>query len=168
MSRDPGTSRSAVDPAGTVRRPVLAARRWRPLVLAAVLSAATVSGGCVTARNSLGTSNSPCFVALPRAAAAVRHQGRLGGVRLVTWGQLTRSSDVYQIDIKRKLAPPQKLCLVAYLGRFRHSEVLRPAGAGRAHLAIVMVLWPKNTVLDTLLVHRPPTRFGHPRIGAGG
>ena len=38
-------------------------------------------GGCAAPRNTLGTSASPCFRALPTAQAAVHHQGHFVGVR---------------------------------------------------------------------------------------
>ena len=49
------------------------------LVLAALLTAA-----CAAPRNTLGTSASPCFRALPTAKAAVHNHGRFVGVRRVS------------------------------------------------------------------------------------
>jgi len=150
------------------RRPWLAGcpgavRAVGALVVAAVLAALLLSS-CTTVRSELGTSNGPCYVALPEASAAVHGQGHLNGVRLVWSDSLRRSSDVYADALVGRVRTRQRFCVVEYSGHFERSGVLHPAGRRRGHLAIVIVSYPRPEVVVTILVHSPPSRFGHPHV----
>jgi len=139
------------------------ARTAGALVVAAILAALILSS-CTSARSELGTSNGPCYVALPEASAAVHGQGHLSGVRLAWSDSLRRTSDVYRDALVGRVRTRQLFCVVAYSGHFERSGVLHPAGRRRGHLAIVIVSYPKPEVLVTILVHVPPNRFGHPHV----
>jgi hypothetical protein len=149
------------------RRPVTRVPRVRALAAVAALTVALGLGAaaCSSARSELGTTNGPCFIALPTAKAAVHSRGHLIGVRLVTWGQL-HSTAPYRALAKLSVARPQRLCLVAFGGRFNHVNVERPVGKHRhGVLAIVVVRYPQNRLLATVVVRHSPTAFGHPHLG---
>jgi hypothetical protein len=132
--------------------------------LAAAFLAAAVLSSCTSARNELGTSNGPCYVALPEASAAVHGQGHLSGVRLVWSDSLRRTSDVYRDALVGRVRTRQRFCVVEYSGHFERSGVLHPVGQRRGHVAIVIVSYPRPEVVVTILVHSPPNRFGHPHV----
>ena len=150
------------------RRPPFAgcadlARAAGAVVVAAIV-AAMVLASCTSARSELGTSNGPCYLALPEASAAVHGQGHLNGVRLVWSDSLLRSSQVYADALVGRVRTRQRFCVVEYSGHFERSGVLHPAGRRRGHLAIVIVSYPRPEVVVTILVHFPPNRFGHPHV----
>ena len=139
------------------------ARAAGALVAAAALAALLLSS-CTSARSELGTSNGPCYLALPEASAAVHGQGHLSGVRLVWSDSLRRTSDVYRDALLGRVRTRQRFCVIEYSGHFKRSGVLHPVGRRRGHLAIVIVSYPHPEVVVTILVHSPPNRFGHPHV----
>ncbi len=135
--------------------------RWA-LVVALALSVLGL-GGCSAGRANLGTSDAPCYIALPTAAKAVGSQGRLIGVRLqsvptVTYRRLDAALD-------RAGVRSGRVCLVAYGGTFSSGSVARPEGRPSGHLAVVVLRYPSGTLVATVLFHRLPARFGHSHLG---
>ncbi len=118
-------------------------------VIAAVLTAA-----CAAPRNTLGTSASPCFRALPTAEAAVHHHGRFVGVRRVSH---TRLAELFHTQ-----PPPGKdFCLVGFSGGFRPEQVDHAVGTNPGRYAAVVVTLRGTTALQTFLVDSLPTHLRH-------
>lgn len=146
-------------------RPCSTLRRARTAVVAAALTIALPLGlsGCSGGRASLGTTNAPCYVALPTAAHAVGATARLDGVRLmkvsaITYARLSaalRSADVTD----------GRVCLVAFKGTFTASTVSDPSGRASGHLAVVVLRYPDGKLIATVLFQHLPTRFGHSHFG---
>jgi len=132
----------------------------RRVALASLLAVAL--SGCAAARDSLGTTASPCFDALAVAGNAVHHRGTFAGVVQV-------SLDKFKADTH---LPPgfsstgrgvRDVCVVAYQGRFRSDQVERPIGprpaGGVGRYAIVVVSKPQNRLLGTIVRQTEPLRF---------
>lgn len=137
----------------------------RGAVVAFLCAVALVASACTSARSELGTRNGDCFVALPAAHTAVRGHGHLVGELLVTWGQI-HADRPYRTLVDHP-APPQRLCLVAFGGRFERSAVQRGGGHERGRLAIVVVEYPQLRVVATMVVRHPPGLFGHSHLLIG-
>ena len=121
---------------------------------------------CSAVRNSLGTTNGACFVALPAANGAVGGHGRLIGVRLVQVSQLkTLSPKLYRAAVDAPGPKITQVCLVAFHGRFSAPGVRHPVGRPSGHLAIVEIEYPDKRQLATLILRRVPMSFGHNHIG---
>ena len=138
---------------------------------AALLAMALVAGGsvlsaCTAARNDLGTADSPCYVAIPAATAAIHTPKHLKGVALVDLAEL-RADDrqLYRAAAHTSGRPAQSVCLVAFTGHFQADQVTAPVGEPTGRLAVVALRYPDNRVLATLLVPHPPFAFGHSHIG---
>ncbi len=127
---------------------------------------ATALTGCTSARNTLGTSASPCFEALAVAEDAVHGRGTFAGVRAM-------SLDAFGQDIALRAELAARfgkkvngICVVSYRGLFRLRQVERPLGppppGGVGHYAIVIVSKPQNRLLGTVVRLSQPLRFGHP------
>jgi len=127
------------------------------------LLAGTLSG-CSSVRNSLGTSNAPCYIALPAASAAIRGHGRLLGVRLEKVDSFPVGSHLREVASKEE-PNIQRVCLVAFQGSYNFSDVSKPAGRIVGMVAVVVVGYPDGHLLATLILRRVPLRFGHSRIG---
>jgi hypothetical protein len=141
--------------------------RWSATLAGALAVAVSgVLSGCSPLRNGLGTSNGPCYVALPAASAAVHGSGRLVGVRLVAVPGLRRAApSVYAVASVPGGAPVSKVCLVAYSGRFSSSSVSMPRGRPGGRLAVVVLVYPGNRLLGTIIFRHIPLEFGHARLG---
>ncbi len=149
----------------TSRRPGRARRAVRA-VLAGALAALALSA-CASARSDLGTSSGPCYVALPAAEGAVHGAGRLVGVRLVSVGALqTDAPHVFAAALSAGERPSDRVCLVAYEGRFAASGVQRPTGRSSGRFAVAVVAYPGARLLGTVIFRRVPLRFGHSHFGA--
>jgi hypothetical protein len=149
-------------------------RRWLDRPLALVLSIAVTAvgaGACGAGRGILGTSTSPCFLALPVGKRAVEGRGSLDGVRLVDITRLTGRGDrtLRELLDLLPIPPSREVCLVAYRGSFTISQVELPvepipaSGAGRYAIAVVTI--PKSVLLGTLVVQREPLSFKHEHLG---
>jgi len=120
----------------------------------------------------MGTSASPCFLALPVAKQAVEGRGSFDGVRLVNVSTLTAPSDRGLRDLLDVLPIPSshEVCLVAYAGSYRAGQVelpfgpVPPSGAGRYAIAVVTI--PKPMLLGTFVVQREPLSFKHEHLGS--
>ncbi|HLN15114.1 MAG TPA: hypothetical protein VK277_00055 [Acidimicrobiales bacterium] len=144
-------------------------REWwgrRPgAAILGLAAGAALLAGCTAVRNDLGTSNGPCYVALPAATAAVHGQGSLVGVRLENVSALTHLHAIYRTaHVEENGKPVQRVCLVAFSGHFRSSSVHLPKGRKRGKLAVVVVEYPDNRVLGTVIIRRFPVHFGHSHL----
>ena len=66
-------------------------RAWTSKLVSVLITAscaASLLGGCTAARSELGTTDSPCYLALPAATKAVGMHGKLVGVHLLTLNSL--------------------------------------------------------------------------------
>lgn len=132
--------------------------------LAGCILLATVLTGCTSARSSLGTSDSACYLALPTATTAVEGHGRLLGVHLFTLTALEHRAP----QLFEKLATPassQRVCVIAFEGQFDTNTVSAPLGQPSGRLAVVVSTTPANHLLGTVIFTSPPLHFGHPHIG---
>ena len=152
--------------AGHRLRSAWSGRRWsRRLGAIAVLAIGVSSlSGCTAARDTLGTNSSPCFHALALAADAVHDRGVFTGVRLVS--DSTLAKDHMEAGLERRSSTPlHNVCVVAYRGAYRPTQVRRFAGtapaSGVGHFAIVVVSSPQNVLLATFLLEKEPVRFRH-------
>jgi len=135
-------------------------RWWATVALVAALA-----GGCSSGRSDLGTSNGPCYVALPAATTAVHGKGNLVGVHRATVVGLHRSESLYEVASRGGRSGGSQVCLVAWSGHFRADQVDQPAGRATGRLAVVVVTYPGNQVQGTVLLRRFPIEFGHARLG---
>lgn len=140
-------------------------RRVGALVVALV--GALGLSACTALRNGLGTSNSPCYIALPAASAAVHGRGHLEGVRLVRVPSL-RSTRYLYAAAGGWSADNRRVCLVEYKGQFRAAEVSKPRGHRTGKLAVVVLGYPDDHLLGTVILHHVPVSFGHSHLGARG
>ncbi|MHB8330063.1 MAG: hypothetical protein ACYDD6_10650 [Acidimicrobiales bacterium] len=143
----------------------------RVLALALAVPAATLAG-CTSARNTLGTSSSPCFRALPVATEAVGDSGTLAGIRLVGPRELDRHMRLRQLLGARAGGGVTNVCVVSFHGRFRLDQVQRPLGAappgGTGQYAVVVVSTPQNRLLATFVLSRVPLPLRHEVLGPLG
>lgn len=141
--------------------------RW--LVVVVVALGVSCVSGCTSARDTLGTNSSPCFDALAKAADAVHDRGVFSGVRLVPVSTLAKVGHVDAVLKARSSTPLHNVCVAAYRGNFRLSQVSRPAGkvptSGVGHFAIVVVSTPQNDLLATFVLEKEPVRFRHLALG---
>jgi hypothetical protein len=136
------------------------------LAALAVVGGAALVSGCTSLRNTLGTTNANCYVALPRATTAVGAAGRLQGVRLERVSSLrTASPALYRAATSTPGRPIGQVCLVAFTGHFSAASVQDPVGQKSGRVAVVEVEYPDNRLLATLVAARPPLHFGHSHIG---
>ncbi len=133
-------------------------------VVGCLLVAATVAD-CTTARSDLGTSVSSCYHALPTATKAVHMRGHLLGVQEFTVGALQRQAPSLYRELAAHAAPGKRLCVVAFSGAFDSSSVSDARGRPSGKLAVVVSTTPGNQLLGTIILPRPPLRFGHPHAG---
>lgn len=151
-----------------VRRPSAdrrsrATRRVRNLSCAGLLALAALGiSGCAATRNELGLSDGLCYVSLPSANAAVHGKGSLLGMRL------RRVSDIRAVhplspipEMRMGVNAGTRLCLVAFRGQFMSSDVQQPHGRPSGRVAVVVLTYPGNRLLGTVILRRPPIQFGH-------
>jgi len=122
---------------------------------------AGVLGGCTSARSSLGTSASSCYLALPVSAKAVGGHGRLLGVRVFTLTELRKEAPHLARYLSITRPSGQPVCVVAFTGTFSHTSVTKPFGRLSGHLAVVVSRAPANTLLGTVIFTRLPLKFSH-------
>jgi hypothetical protein len=147
-------TRRSSTPASSVRR------------LLGALALSCVLASCTSVRNDLGTSDSNCYVALPAATNAVHSVGHLVGVHLVPLSTIRRQLHHLYADLPSADRKIQRVCLVAFAGSFRANRVSSPRGHPSGHLAVVVLSYPDNQVLVTILFRRLPLHFGHSHFGA--
>jgi hypothetical protein len=122
--------------------------------------------GCDTLRADLGTTNGSCYVAIPAATDAVMNHGRILGLRLVAVSAIGKQEPrLMTVALSGPHRPGQHVCLVAYTGHFTSSSVAKPVGAPTGSVAVVVLDYPSNIVLGTVLFKHVPLRFGHSHFG---
>jgi hypothetical protein len=121
--------------------------------------------GCSSARSDLGTSDSPCFRALPAASEAIHHRGALAGVQLFTLASLHRRTPQLYSALDSSAQPTGQVCVIEYTGSFAESSVSRPFGSPSGRLAVVVLQAPSNRLIGTVILDHPPLPFGHAHAG---
>ena len=100
---------------------------------------------------------------------AVHDRGAFAGVRLVSASTLKKIPRVDDVLSQRSSTRLHNVCVAAYRGTFRPSDVERPAGrvppSGEGHFAIVVVSTPQNVLLATFVLEKEPVRFRHLALG---
>lgn len=118
---------------------------------------------CTSARNTLGTNSSSCYLALPVAEDAVHDRGTFAGVRLVTARDLARNVHALGVLKARAGGHLQDVCVVEFRGPFRLDQVKSPLGqvppGGVGRYAIVVVAHTSNRLLATFVRAKEPERF---------
>jgi hypothetical protein len=133
--------------------------------LVGLLVAGAALGACTSPRDALGTNASPCYQALPVAAAAVHHRGAFQGVRLIDAQHLGRNDQLRAVLSVRAGHPIRSVCAFSYRGAYTLDQVERPLGfppaESPAPYAVVLVATPQNTLLATFVLEHQPFRFRH-------
>lgn len=124
-----------------------------PLVLAAAVLGL---GGCGARGNSLGTTSSACFHAIPPAETSVGHHGKLIGVRLVK-----PSGAMLQRVPQLRVAADVKVCLVVFEGSFTPTSVAFPLDQSTGSYVIVVCPPDGSRVLVSIVLDRLPLGFSH-------
>jgi hypothetical protein len=118
-------------------------------------------GGCGGARNTLGTSASPCYRALPGAKQAVSNKGHFVGVKRFPVSTLQKR---FPEDPKLAALPAREsLCVFAFRGKFQASDVPRAPNRGPGAFAVVALTLNRPHVVGAFILDHLPTRFGHTR-----
>ena len=133
--------------------------------VAACLLLGGLATACTTARNDLGTSSSSCYLALPTAMKAVGGHGRLLGVQRFSLTSLRQQAPNLYSQLDPHAPGSQRVCVVAFGGQFTAASVQAARGRSSGRLGVVVSTTPGNRVLGTVLLARPPLRFGHPHAG---
>lgn len=145
-------------------RPARAVRKHAGAVAVALALSATLAG-CTAARNTLGTTSSPCFRAVAVASSAVEHRGTLAGVRLLGTKELAKRRRLEALLSARAGHNVRNVCLVAFHGQFRLDQVHNVFGhgprTGVGTYAVVAVSTPQNKLLGTLVLSHVPLPFRH-------
>jgi hypothetical protein len=143
-------------------------RTGRPRTLRQVLR--TIAGtlvlilllaSCTSARSSLGTSDSSCYLALPTATQAVHGHGRFVGVHLFTLKTLSQRAPQLFHELAHGQSVSERVCVSAFEGQFTRASVSKPVGRSAGKLVVVVTTTPANRLLGTMIVARPPLHFGH-------
>lgn len=149
-----------------------APRRLRVAVGALALFGALAGAGCTAARNTLGTSSSPCFRAVAVATDAVHDHGTLAGVRLLGTRDLEKHPRLGSALASRAGHAVKTVCAVAFTGQFRRTEVREPIDTGPSSgvgtIAVVLVSYPQDQLYGTLVLSRVPLPFRHEVLGRSG
>jgi len=139
-------------------------RRWRYWLGASALALGLGSAaGCSSVHESLGTSDSPCYVALPTATAAAGTAGHFDGVRLMKVSSVAFPR--LQSALQQAGIVSGRVCLVAFKGNFTSATVSHPSGRASGHLAVVVLRYPSGSLVATVLFSKLPTKFGHSHLG---
>jgi hypothetical protein len=126
------------------------------------LGIGSLAAGCSTVHESLGTSDAPCYVALPTASAAVGKAAHFDGVRLMKVSSVKYPR--LALVLKQAGVDSGQVCLVAFTGTFSLSSVSHPSGRANGHLAVVVLRYPDGKLVSTVVLRRLPTRFGHSHL----
>jgi hypothetical protein len=133
--------------------------------LVAVALAVCLLAGCTAARNSLGTSDSSCYLALPAAKHAVGPHSKFIGVHQFTLSSLRQKVPKLFDSLTAVKPTSQRVCIIEFVGSFTQASVKKPLGKSSGQLAVVVSEAPSNRLLGTVLFHHPPLDFAHPHVG---
>jgi hypothetical protein len=132
---------------------------------AVALLGALCGTGCTAARNTLGTTSSPCFRAVAVATDAVKDRGSLAGVRMLGARDLERRPRLRDALATRAGHAVKNVCAVAFSGQFRTTDVRDPLDHGPAGgvgtIAVALVSYPQDQLLGTLVLSKVPLPFRH-------
>ena len=141
-------------------------KRSTPMALLAVGTLTVcLLAGCTSVRNSLGTSDSSCYIALPTATGSVGSHSKLIGVHQFTVRSLDQKAPPVFRGLSAGRPSSQHLCVIEFVGTFTRSSVERPFGRASGRLAVVVTEVPSNRLLGTVIFKRPPLQFDHDHIG---
>ena len=130
-------------------------RRAAAGLLAVLLAGGAGLAGCGGRGASLGTTSSPCFHALPSAAASVPANSHLIGVRLFDIRRL-RSMPLHDV-----LPNTKEVCLVAFSGVFTPENVAHPVNDRSGPYVVVAVRPDGGVVYGSQVDRRLPLPFRH-------
>jgi hypothetical protein len=148
------------------RPPVSRARALKLMAgIAGCCLATCLLADCTAARSELGTTDSPCYLALPAATAAAGPHSRLVGVHLLRLDALGQRSRRLFDALPVRGTPRQRVCVIGFSGSFTKASVTRPYGRESGHLAVVVLDNPSNQLIGTVIFDRAPLQFGHSHIG---
>ena len=133
--------------------------RWAAGTAICVLAAAVLAG-CTTARSSLGTSDSSCYLALPTATKAVESHGRLLGVQKFSLSALRKNAPHLLQDLATTAPGSETVCIVAFTGKFTSGSV-----SDRAAVRRVIWRWWSRRRRETISSARSSSPR-HPCISA--
>jgi hypothetical protein len=133
--------------------------------MAGCLVAAGAMAGCTSVRSDLGPADSSCYLALPAATTAAGGHGRLLGVDLLTLRELRQRERQLFAALNVGVASSQRVCVVAFAGKFDKTSVAHPLGQSSGPLAVVVLDTPSNHLLGTVIYSQLPYHFGHTHIG---
>ena len=140
-------------------------RPVRPVRVRLVLGATALLlalAGCGGARNTLGTSASVCFKALPGAIDATHKQGRLVGVRRIKASVLqSRLPEDHQLA---SVPPGDELCVFAFKGDYHPGEVTGAPPAASGPYAVIALTIRRPKEVAAFVLQRLPTRFAHNQV----
>jgi hypothetical protein len=139
-------------------------RQCASAVLGCALFAALFAG-CTTARSSLGTSDSSCYLALTTATKAAGSHGHLLGVDRYSLSALRKQAPNLISDLATKDPGTESVCVIAFTGRFTAESVLHPRGRASGRFAVVVSTTPGNHLLGTVIFRQAPLHFGHSHAG---
>jgi hypothetical protein len=140
----------------------------RQKFVCAIVGALLLAGGlsdCTSARSSLGTSDSSCYLDLPAAGQAVGHHGRFAGIHLFSLSQLRKKAPRLVDDLEAAHATAAHMCVAAYEGKFSAASLDKPLGRASGIFAVAVVDASNQKLLGTVLIKRVPLHFGHPHVG---
>jgi hypothetical protein len=127
---------------------------------------AGVLSSCTSARSSLGTSDSSCFLDLPTASQAVGGHGHFVGIHLFSVSQLGKLAPNLMDHITDiQAAKATHVCVAAYEGQFTSANVMKPLGKSSGRLAVVVVDASNQKLIGTDIITRAPLHFGHSHVG---
>jgi hypothetical protein len=135
------------------------------VLLVALTLAVCLLAGCTAARNSLGTSDSSCYLALPSAKHAVGPHSEFIGVHQFTLFSLRQKAPRLFDSLTAVKPTSQRVCIIEFVGSFTQASVQKPLGKSSGRLAVVVSEAPSNRLLGTVIFHHPPLNFAHPHVG---
>ena len=138
---------------------------WLTVPLVAGVLAVCLLAGCTSARNSLGTSDSSCYLALPSATRAVGSHSKFVGVHNFTLSSLRQKDPKLFDTLVGVRATSQRVCIIEFAGSFTQASVNKPLGRPSGRLAVVVLEAPSNHLVGTVIFHHPPLAFAHPHAG---
>lgn len=140
---------------------------WTTMVagLIGCVLVACLAAGCTVARSNLGTTDSPCYLALPAATMATGSHGKLIGVRLFRLNNLRQRYPRLYHELPAAGTSRQQVCVLGFSGQFTRASVSRPYGKAAGHLAVVVLDAPSNRLIGTVIFNHQPIPLGHSHIG---
>jgi hypothetical protein len=128
---------------------------------AATAAVVVLAAGCGGARNTLGTSASACYRALPGAKQAVSNKGSFVGVRKFPVSSLQKR--VPNDPQLTNLPPKESLCVFAFRGKYQPTDVPQAPVRKEGPFAVVALTLNKPHVVAAYIVDQLPGRFRHTR-----